>query len=495
MAETESLSYSVRPAVVATYFGQIMLLVGALWVVPVAVAAVEGEWTHTALHALAAAAFAGLGWLLGRNGSGADIQLNEALVAVAGVFIATPLVLAFPIMAAGVGFLDALFEAISGITTTGLSTFATVADKPKSLIFTASWLQWIGGIAIIVLSFALLFGQSASAMRLTGVLVGQPTGVVGGTRAYARVVIRIYIGLTAIGVLALMAAGAGWFAALTLTLSGVSTGGFTPYDDSLASAAGAVRAVVIVLCLAGAIAMPLYHQALRGKWRVAAGDPELRALFIAGGAIAALLLLRALAAPPAPAGAGDLVFAALSAQTGAGFSTAPVAALDPFSKAVLIVSMSIGGSVGSTTGGIKLLRVIVLIWIVQRMIRRTRLTPHAAGGGARFAGRDWSDAELLRIVAVSGLFFAVMLVSWLPFLWYGHDPLDSLFEVVSATGTVGLSTGIAGPGLPAALKGVLCVDMLLGRLEVFAILVLLAPRTWTGQRRQPLPVRGRKQRE
>jgi trk system potassium uptake protein TrkH len=197
-----------------------------------------------------------------------------------------------------------------------------------------------------------------------------------------------------------------------------------------------------------------------------------------------LLLLRALVTPLPSAGAGDLVFTALSAQTGAGFSTMQVAALDPFSKVVLIVSMTIGGSVGSTTGGIKLLRLIVLISLIRQMILRTRLTPHAAVRGARIAGRDWSDAELVRIVVVTGLFLTVIVVSWLPFLWYGHDPLDALFEVVSATGTVGLSTGISGPRLPAVLKAVLCADMLLGRLEVFAILVLLAPRTWMGRRRR-----------
>jgi trk system potassium uptake protein TrkH len=485
MAEADSLSYAVRGRVVAGYLGELLILVGVLWAVPVLVAAIAMEWRHAGIHAATAAAFAGLGWLLARMRQADDIQQNEALVVVVLAFVATPLVLVVPMMVAGVDFLDAFFTTVSGITTTGLSTFASVADKPRSLLFTGAWLQWMGGIGILVLSFALLFGQSASAMRLTAVVTGRQ-GIVGGTRGYASIVIRVYLGLTALGIVALLLSGAGWFSAVTLTLSAVSTGGFTPFDDSLAGASGAVPVVVILSCLAGAIAIPLYHQAFHGKWRIVAGDPELRALFIAGGLTAALLLLRALVMPVPSADAGDLVFTALSAQTGAGFSTTQVVALDPFSKAVLIVSMTIGGSVGSTTGGIKLLRLIVLIWIVRRMILRTRLTPHAAVRSAHIAGRDWSDTELTRVVVIIGLFFAVMVASWLPFLWYGYDPLDSLFEVVSATGTVGLSTGITGPDLAPFLKAVLCIDMLLGRLEVFAILVLLAPHTWIGQHRRTL---------
>jgi trk system potassium uptake protein TrkH len=157
--------------------------------------------------------------------------------------------------------------------------------------------------------------------------------------------------------------------------------------------------------------------------------------------------------------------------------------MDPFSKVVLIVSMLVGGSVGSSAGGIKLLRLLVLIKIVRLIILRTRLTPHAAVQAPVAAGRTWADDELVRILAVVALFAAVIVLSWLPFLWAGYDPLDALFEVVSATGTVGLSTGISGPHLPAGLKAVLCLDMLLGRLEILPLLIFLAPRTWIGARR------------
>jgi trk system potassium uptake protein TrkH len=122
-----------------------------------------------------------------------------------------------------------------------------------------------------------------------------------------------------------------------------------------------------------------------------------------------------------------------------------------------------------------------MLRLIQWLVGRTRLPPHAVSGPTLGGERLASD-ELLRAAALILLFLAVLVVSWLVFLAHGYDALDALFEVASATGTVGLSAGIARPDLEPLLKGVLCVDMLVGRLEIFAILVALSPRTWIGRR-------------
>lgn len=480
MKGVEGLSYAARPRVISVYLGQLLFLLGGFSLAPLIFAAASGDWTHAAAFAAAVLALTGIGWLAQRGGPAQDIQINEALVVVSAIFIVAPLVMALPMMTKGVSFLDALFEAVSGITTTGLSTFASVEDKPMSLLFAASWLQWLGGIAIMVLSFVLLAGQSASARRLTAV-VGQPEGIWGGTRAYAIVIIRVYVAVTLIGIAALWVAGSGWFAALTLTLSSVSTGGFSPFDAGIGGLGRAVQALVIVLCIVGAIAVPLFHQLVRGDWRSLARDSEARALVVAG-LIVGGLLIAAAASGRSAHGAWALALTGFSAQTTAGFAAVPIHTLDPFSKLVLIAAMLIGGSVGSSAGGFKLLRLIVLIRLVQLMILKTRLTPRAAMP-TRIAGQDWGDDEVVRVLSVAALFIAVVMLSWLPFVWAGYDPLDALFEVASATGTVGLSSGITGPALAPSLKLLLCLDMLLGRLEILPILVLLAPRTWIGARR------------
>jgi trk system potassium uptake protein TrkH len=148
---------------------------------------------------------------------------------------------------------------------------------------------------------------------------------------------------------------------------------------------------------------------------------------------------------------------------------------------VLLLSMFTGGALGSTAGGIKMLRAVILLRLVQVSIRRTCLPPHAVLepriGGQRLEGAEIQDALLLLV-----LFLGVVVASWLPFLAYGYDPLDALFEVVSATSTVGLSAGVSTVDMAWPLKGVLCADMLLGRLEVVALVVLVYPRTWIGRR-------------
>jgi trk system potassium uptake protein TrkH len=246
---------------------------------------------------------------------------------------------------------------------------------------------------------------------------------------------------------------------------------------------GTIQTLVILLCLAGAVALPLYYEALHGKGKSLLRDPELHALLILGCLVSAVLIGRHWSESGIAGGRmADFILTAFSAQSTAGFSSIPISQLDAFSKAVLIIAMAIGGGIGSSAGGIKLLRLIVLLRLAQLLILKTRLTPHAAVTTS-IAGREWTDGELVRVLVIVGLFAGAMLVSWLVFLCYGHDPLDALFEVVSATGTVGLSSGITGPALEPLLKGVLCVDMLLGRLEILPLLVFLAPRSWIGQRR------------
>jgi trk system potassium uptake protein TrkH len=245
----------------------------------------------------------------------------------------------------------------------------------------------------------------------------------------------------------------------------------------------AAQTVVMILCAAGAIALPLYYRAARGEWRSVLGDSELKALLLACLVVAALLIARDVAVHEVASGRLErLALLAVSAQTTAGFSTADVASLDAFSKIVLIFAMVIGGGVGSSAGGVKLLRLIVLLKLVHLVIVRTRVTPHTVTR-LRVGGREPGDDEMLRMLLVIGLHAGAIALSWAMFAWFGQDPLDSLFEVASAVGTVGLSAGITGPGLDPVLKGTLCLDMLLGRLEVLPILLLLAPRTWFGQYR------------
>jgi len=159
----------------------------------------------------------------------------------------------------------------------------------------------------------------------------------------------------------------------------------------------------------------------------------------------------------------------------------PCDQLDAGSKLVLIFSMLVGGGVGSTAGGFKVLRLLIAASMFRLILLRTCLPKHAVLE-PRMAGRRLQNDEVHASLLLILLFVMIVGLSWLLFVAAGYNPLDSLFDVVSATGTAGLSVGVTSVALPGYLKGVLCVDMLMGRLEIIAWLVMLYPGTWFGRR-------------
>jgi trk system potassium uptake protein TrkH len=478
-----AVSYAVRPAVVIRYFGSMCLLLALAGLVPLAVALLVQDRAYAVHQGLVCGGLAAAGLLFGRRQPPVEVQRNEALVIVVLTFVLAALAFALPMMERGLSFASALFESVSGITTTGLTTIGNVEAEGYGVLFTAAWLQWIGGLGILVLGFAMLSGQGINAMRLTGVLSEQ-SDVIGGSRAYGRIMLAVYTSLTTAGILLLHWSGLAWYDAATLGLAAISTGGYSPYNASIAELNTLSQAVLMAISTCGAFSMLLYYRVWRGEWRAFVLDPELHTFWILAAVIAAGLALSLWHAGGMSAGKAlwNGLLTALSAQSTTGFSSVPTRSLDAGSKLLLVFSMLTGGGVGSTAGGMKLLRLLILLSLVRRLILRSRISEHTVTP-TRFLGREWSSDMLLGALLVVILHLLVIGLSWLAFLPWGYDPLDALFEVTSATGTVGLSTGITSATLPEPLQGVLIADMLLGRVEIVAILVFLAPRTWIGQRR------------
>ena len=478
-----TLQFAVRFPVLGKYLGQLAIVLAVLALPPLAAAALDGEAAAILRYALVLAALLGIGLPLARLPTPAPIQGNEALAIAALTFILGAFIMAFPLMSSGLRWLDAVFESTSAMTTTGLTTLASVEDKPAHFLFARAWQQWYGGLGIVVLSVALLSGYDAAARQLLDPQA-RLENLDTSARLFARRAFVTYVALTLGGIAALWLAGLPLFEALTHALAAISTGGFSTHDASLAAFPGwAPRWVVTGLSLAGAVALPLYFLAWRQGWRKFTANVELHALLWMCGLSSALLALLLYHAQGAwqPALAGHALLMATSAQTTTGFASLPVSELDATAKLVLILSMLVGGSVGSTAGGIKLWRLLLWLRLSQLMLHRIAMPSHAVAE-LRLGGRVIEADELTRGLLLMLLFAMVVLFSWFPFLWFGHDPLNALFEVVSALATTGLSAGIASPGLHPLLKGILCADMVLGRLEIVAVLVLFAPRTWFGRR-------------
>lgn len=382
-------------------------------------------------------------------------------------------------------FLNPYPRSISAVTTTGLSTLGSVEDRPKTFLFARAWMQWYGDLGMVVLSLAVILhpGQSARRLALSD---NARDDVLGGSGAYARRVLGIYVAMTLFGILLVWATGVGIFDSLIYVLSSVSTGGFSPDDASLSALDGyGAKVAVSVACLAGAVPFLYYIRLFRRK-REGVSRIQIRYLLLPAIVILipslALVLLLGMNSITSWADAwrhGPLT--AVSAQTTSGFSSIPIHSLDAGSELVLILSMAVGGGFGSTAGGIKLLRLFIVFGAFLHLVRSVALPSHAVHT-QKLKGKNLEDGDVGKALCLVLLFASVVIVSWIPFVAMGYDPLDSLFEVVSATATVGLSTGITDSSLPAFLKAVLCADMLLGRLEIVAWLVLFAPQTWFGRR-------------
>lgn len=476
-----TLSYPVRGPVILKYLGQLGLMLALLTLMPFAVSLLFDDHTIGGRYLVMILALLILGVPLSRLSVPPFLQTNEALTITAMAFLLSPLVMTYPLMGAGLSFEDALFEAISGVTTTGLSVLPSVEDRAPSLVFARAWMQWYGGLGIAILSVALLMGQGIASKRLVEPVPGD--NLVTTTRTHARRVLAGYALLTIFGIVVLLGLQVEPFHAVTLTLAAISTGGFSTFNDSLIGLESMPAASwVLFISLCGAISLPLYARTYREGFHSVTSDVELPTLLLfcvlATGLIGLSLGFHTNLDWSEAMTHGAAL--AISAQSTTGFTTLPLSAVDPTSKALLMASMLIGGSVGSTSGGIKILRFLMMLSLIRLILQRACAPPHAVL-------EPWLDTrrleyeDLSRALLLTILFVGLVFISWTLFLAGGFNPLDAFFEVVSATGTVGLSTGITTTELPGWLKGVLCFDMLAGRLEIIALLVVLYPATWRGR--------------
>lgn len=477
-----TLAHAVRPRVLVSYGGQLAITAAALNTVPLIAALAGGAYASAGALVVTILVLGVGGWLGQRIEAPAKIQPNEALVLAAGAFILTPLAMVWPLTTYGLSPVDAWFETVSGVTTTGLSIIDSPEEQPWPLLLTRSWMQWYGGLGFAVLCVVMLVPHGISARRLL-----EPTGAkesdIPSMTVHARRLLIVYTIMTLVGWTALWIAERDGLRALMHTLAGVSTGGFSSLNGSLAGFDRPGSAWILSgMTFVAAISLPLYLSAARGEWGRFFRDAELRALVVLtllAAAMVGAILVSSGMDPLAAIRQG--LFLGISTQTTSGFSSLDPAALPDAAKWTSILSMTVGGSVGSTAGGVKLLRLLVVLRVIQLLVRRMALPPHAVVE-PRLNGERLEAGEMLHIIVVPTLFLLVVMVSLVPFLTHGYPPLDALFEVVSATGTVGLTTGITGSDLPASLKAVLAFDMLAGRMEFIALLVVLSPYTWFGRR-------------
>ncbi|WP_128694668.1 TrkH family potassium uptake protein [Methanoculleus taiwanensis] len=460
------------------YTGYLLLMIGAIIAVPVAAALILGEIVPAAIYAASSGVTLLAGGLLIRLLPECELHQKEAIVIAAIVFPLSSIINAVPLaLVNNLPALDALFESVSGLTTTGLSV--APAGVSALFLFTRSWAQWVGGIGIAVLALSILVTPGTSAFRLFDANIGE-TRLRPNVAGTARVLGTVYAGITILTFILLLLAGMPIFDAVCQAFTTVSTGGFSTKPESIAGFSGGGIPIIIAFgCIMGAANFALYPKLFRAP-RTALASIQLRyfILFLTLGTVGLAVTI-----PGAAPGiiVSEAAFQAISALTTAGFSTIDIGALPDTSKAVLTALMWIGGGVGSTAGGIKIVRIVILVQLVRIVFVRF-FVPRETVIPLKIRDHIVDEQKLTYLFTFVLLYFAAVALSAFAVMLHGVPMVDAVFEVSSALGTVGLSSGITGAEMAGTLKAVLIADMLLGRIEIIPLLIFLMPSTW---RRRP----------
>jgi trk system potassium uptake protein TrkH len=476
-----SLIYAVRLPVIARLLGRLALVLAILCLPSLIVALWFHEFAYLPTFTMIVLPLIVAGWLTRRLPDPTHLMRSEGFVVICAAFILAPLLMAVALEPSGLPLSGRIFEAVSAVTTTGLSIVLSPGDMHYTFLFTRSWMQWFGGLGIVVLSVVFLLQRSTAAYQLLDMPEGQ--GFVSAAVVYARRILLVYLFLSVLAVLVCWWCFGDFFTGMIHGFSAISTGGFASREDSLASLSFAAQFGVVLLCVMGAVSLSMYLRLWRHAWRDILRDQEFRWFF---GLLLALCVILTLLGwwqdgSDLESAAETGVIMGFSALSTAGFANVNLAESSAAFKLVLIVSMFLGGCVGSTAGGFKIFRLIIVWQLLKTLLRRASAAQHAViEPGIR--GHKLTQEQIQGAMLTGCLLAVLIVMSWFPFLLYGYAPLDALFEVVSAVGTVGLSSGITAPDLPLFLKTVLCIDMIAGRVEVVALVCLFYPGVWLGNR-------------
>lgn len=383
-------------------------------------------------------------------------------------------------------FTDACFESLSGFTTTGASILTRIEGLPESILLWRSLTQWLGGMGIIVLSIAILPFLGVGGMQLYKAEI--PSPIVDKLKPRisetAKTLWKVYTLITVIQIVLLAAGGMTLFDAVCHAFCTMPTGGFSTRNASVAAYDSAYfDAVLVVFMLLAGINFSLHYRLLKGEWRIFGNDPECRVFL---GIVAALTLLVTMDIYGTVYDSLDkafryAVFQVSSIITTTGFATADYDQWPALSQLTLLACMFLGAMAGSTGGGIKIMRIMLLARHSYQEIFRI-IHPHAVTT-VKIGGKAVPGDVLTSIWGFFILYIGLFLVGSLIMASLGLDLVSAFSSVAATLGNIGPGLALVGPvqnyaAIPLLGKWVLIVCMLLGRLEIYTVIVLLVPEYW-----------------
>ncbi|MCK8518927.1 TrkH family potassium uptake protein [Methanoculleus sp. 7T] len=467
---------------IAPDIGNIFRYVSIGTAVPLVVAVIYREWEMILPMASVPVAFFLLGTLLTLvPRQEREAPLSAALMAVALIWLISALVSALPfVLGLGVPYLDAVFEAMSGWTDTGLTLMPSVEDLPRTLLFWRSLMQWLGGIGIVAFTIAMASRTGLTQFRLYR-SEGRSEALMPSVVATGMEMWKIYLVLTAASIGLILVSGVSLWDAVNIALSAISTGGFSVHSEGIPFYKNPLLEVLIVpVMIAGALPFKLYYLLYRRKGVRFFDDQQARLLFIlvALGIVVVTWDLITLSATDIPTAVRQALFMSAAAVTSTGFQVA--SPNEWASVTVLFLSMLIviGGASGSTAGGIKLSRVVLgfqsLLWWFRRMFVSGKvLVPFKYDG--KVIPKNIADLEVSRNMLIIMLYFLIIFVATVLVMHLQPTSFDSsnvIFEIVSAMCNNGMTAGFVSPDMADSAKVLFILIMWIGRLEIIPVIML-----------------------
>jgi trk system potassium uptake protein TrkH len=442
--------------------GMVLIIIGILTVIPLLVAAFYNEDMLPFFFVSVIPMISGMISVRFMSPE-IEFQARHAAIAAALTYLIVSLLGTIPFTYYGMGLLDSFFESMSGWTTTGLTMISDVETMPKSLLFWRSFMQWLGGVGVIVLLLAILSTGRAS-LRLYQA-EARKERIKPRLVSTARLIWWIYIVYTLVGIFLFFIAGMSTFEATNHSMTAISTGGFSVKNASFAAYNSfEIEIVGMFLMLLGGVNFYVHYKFLTGDKGFLFRDLQVKAMI-------AIIIISTLLIGLTSLSFRNALFQSVSALTNAGLSTADVSVLDDFSKSVLSLLMIIGGSAGSTSGALKIIRVVIILKLIYWWIKQTLLPEHAVFS-RRLDGVELGPDIAQEAAVFSLLYFVILGAGALSLMYLGYSGADSVFEVAAAQGNVGLSSGVTSSVLDPWGKIVLIFNMWVGRLEIIPVLVL-----------------------
>jgi trk system potassium uptake protein TrkH len=470
-------------SILAGEMGVVFSILGIACCIPLAIVPLKGEWGMLLPMASVPVAFTLLGRVLSlRRPPSGEARLSIVLGAVAVIWFACAVVGALPFtLGAGMRPTDAIFEAMSGWTCTGLTLVTVPETMPATILFWRSFMQWLGGIGMVAFTTSVLARSS-----LTNARCVRPGGEAGpfipGFISTAREMWQVYLILTLGSLGLILLSGVPLWDAVNLAMSAISTGGFTLHAAGIAYYQNSLLefALVPVMLLGSLPFMIFYLLYTRRRWTLFR-DAQVRLIsgLVVLGTGSILLDLVYLTGEEPLTAFRHALFMSVSAITTTGFQDVSLQLWASVSVIILIMLMAIGGASGSAAGGIKAYRVLLgyhgIVWWLKRIFVSPKMVVPFEYQGQVIAN-NVAENEVRNNMLVITLYFLAVSVATVVVLHFSTIFFEStavIFEIVSAMSSAGITTGFVSPQMPYLAKWVFILAMWFGRLEIVPVLVVI----------------------